>query len=56
VKCICHWHHFETKCHFDVVFFVQCLIVVHRLPPGHFYRFVMQALCRSPEYIGPCFG
>ena len=36
VKCICHWHHFETKCHLDVVFFVQCLIVVHRLPPGAF--------------------
>ena len=36
VKCICHWHHFETKCHFDVVLFVQCLIVIHRLPPQAF--------------------
>jgi hypothetical protein len=36
VKCICHRHHFEIKCHFDVVLFVQCLIVIHRLPPQAF--------------------
>lgn len=36
VKCICHRHHFEIKCHFDVVLFVQYLIVIHRLPPQAF--------------------
>ncbi len=55
VKCICHRHHFEIKCHLDVVLFVQCLIVIHRFLLRTFHPSVMQVLCRPFECHGANF-